>query len=139
MSDGCATYVKFALRKRCWENSLYLLTSRCLSLFWTLVFRVTDPSPPSSSASLQLPPLSVTILIQSNIREEMAPLEFVLCKCSAVCTLVCGCRTEDISSVETNAGRCTFIVDSEIGNSSSCISDGGTDSGKCNIVLSESQ
>jgi hypothetical protein len=76
--------------------------------------------------------LSVAILIQSVIREEMARLEFVLCKCSAVCALVCGYWKENISSVETNAGRYTFIVASKVGNSSSCISDGGTGSGKSN-------
>ena len=53
--------------------------------------------------------------------------------------LVRGYRTEDISSVERNAGRCTFIFASKIGNSSSCISDGGTDSGKSNRALSESR
>ena len=55
------------------------------------------------------------------------------------CALVCGNWKEDISSVETNAGRCTFIVTSKIGNSSSCISDGGTDLQKSNRALSESR
>ena len=142
MSDGFSTYVKFALRKRCWENSLYLLTARCLSLFWAFGFQSywshSCPPPPL----VYLPAastLSVTILIQSIVREEMARFKFVLHECSAVFALVCGYWKEDISSVETTAGRYTFIFASKIGNSISSISDGGTDSGKSNRALCESR
>jgi len=127
------------LRKRCWENLLYLLTALCLSLFWTSGFQSYCPSPPvfyhPAASTLSV---AIAILIQSSIHEEMAELKFVFFKCSAVCTLVYGYWKEDTSSVETNAGRCMFIVVSKIGNSVSCISDGGTDSEKSNRALSES-
>ena len=97
------------------------------------------PLPPPVAYLPASSTFSVVILIQSNIREEMGRLEFVLCKYSTVCALGCGYWKEYISSVETNAGTCTFIVASKIGNSSSCISGGGTNSGKSYRALSESR
>ena len=57
MSGGFATYVMFALRKSCWENSLCLLTARCLSLSWTCGFQSYWSSPPGHLSPCSLHPL----------------------------------------------------------------------------------